>query len=99
MCGYFSSRLATTCPCPPPMSATEEAPDRSRSAATSRADCLLEVVMARLKTSADSGASSLRWTKNSLPYRSSTTLRPVRTASSSFGQASQVHGSVHHRVM
>ncbi len=37
--------------------------------------------------------------KNSLPYRSSTTFRPVRTASSSLGQASQVQGSVHHSEM
>ena len=81
------------------MSAIDVLPDRSSSAATSRADCSLEVVIARLKTSADSGASSLRYGKNSLPYSSCTTFFPVRTASSSLGQASQVHGSVHHRAM
>lgn len=60
MAGYFSSRLATTWPWPPPMSATEVLADRSRRAATSWADCRLDVVMARLNTSADWGASSLR---------------------------------------
>lgn len=63
------------------------------------ADCLLDVVIARLKTSAESPASWCRYSKNPLPYRSSKTLLPVRTASSSRGQASQVHGSVHHSEM
>lgn len=81
------------------MSATDFTPRRSSSFATSWADCELDVVMARLKTCADSGASSLRYSKNSLSYTSSKTLRPERTASSSFGQTFHVHGSVHHRAM